>query len=1052
MHAEGRIVPCHTATTDSGSHTLNNTGHLSTPNTELRARGLSFSLPKPACMNTLRILAVHFALVMNVVFLTAQPGSLDLTFDPGTGPSEYPTEVLIQDDGKILIGGNFTTVNGASCNRIARLNADGTFDATFNVGSGFDADVHAMALQPDGKILVTGSFQSYNGQPASYLIRLDPNGTADPSFNVGTGPTFGAFSMQVLPDTRIMLFGGFFSYNGVTRIRSARILADGTLDATYDPGSANSANMSIGCSARQPDGKFIIAGEFSAYAGVPMPRIARINADGTLDATFVPASGVDFVGTAVAVATDGKILFSGQNGNPNFDAAFLWFESNGSLAAGFTAPVINGTAYDIAFQGDGNVLLTGVFDQYNGVPASRVVRILPNGSADPTFVATGGYNNAVFDSELDALDRLVSVGFFTTYDGIPRGRVARINTCSQTFYADVDGDTFGDAGSTLSASTQPIGYTTNDDDCDDTDPLITGPLQWWPDVDGDGWGASLKMTLDCIQPSGFVANNLDCNDNDPLIAPTEWCVDVDSDGHGDPNNTIWACEPPLGTVPLGALCDDCNDNDASIYPGAPCNDGNPATGNDTYLGDCSCVGLPCTNIQFEVTTDAQGADLEWQVYNNVQNSVCFGNDFSANASCQTESCCLPTGQYSVKLRLQNGASNFAGSYIIREAGNGRIVHNPDGFPGTSVKHGFDGLFSMNMGTDRLIESQCDGQGLTGSSFLIATSNPLVAAQVVPGNWNVQSPNTGYVFLIFNPDGGYDRIFFESLRSTNGVTGGQNARARRLRLNGVQVMDDPPPSGVLLNVRVANRINGVTSAFGPACRFIMNAPTAPIWPNHLVDLPGDALHSCGITTSFSTTSTTDRVYAVAIAGGANYRFQWTRVTGGPPTVVTITRSSGSTTNNRYMALSSQPSPTWMPNWTSPVQPQPGDVWSVRVAHQRFGQSQWSAYGPCCQITFAGGSAMAAQPATPVRHDAHLELWPNPNRDGELNLRLVGIGSDGGPVRLTLVDATGRMAQEQTLYLSEGGTGITTRLNGMAPGLYMVRASIGEHSFTQRLILE
>jgi uncharacterized delta-60 repeat protein len=1003
-------------------------------------------------------------IVRNRIARLNADGSLDTSFDPGAGASDYVTSTAVQSDSKIIIAGSFTVCNGTVRNRIARLNTDGSLDSSFDPGAGASYTIEYTAVQSDGKIIIAGGFTSYSGTVRNRIARLNTDGSLDISFDPGTGANDFVRSIALQSDGKIIIGGYFSSYNGTVRTRIARLNTDGSLDTSFDPGTG--AHDFIRSIALQSDGKIIIGGYFTSYNGTGRTRIARLNTDGSLDAGFDPGTGatgasnpIDHVGS-IALQSDGKIIiggeFTGYNGTVRNRIARL--NTDGSLDTGFDP----GTGANIGInsttlQSDGKIIIGGIFTSYNGTVRNRIARLNADGSLDTGFDPGIGANIIVSSTALRSDGKVIIGGYFTSYNGTGRNRVARVlggECAQQTYYADADGDTFGDPSVSQSACTQPTGFVMNNADCDDTNALVLGPTAWYADNDGDGWGVP-PMLLACTQPVGYVNNDTDCDDTDPLLAPTPWCVDVDSDGHGDPNNTIWACDQPPGTVPVGGLCDDCNDEDVSIYPGAPCNDGNPATSDDVYLSDCSCLGTPCTNILFEVSTDAQGGDLEWEVYDAIDATVCLGSSYTANSSCLSESCCLPTGSYSTEIRLQNGASNFAGSYIIREAGNGRIVHNPDGFPGSVVRHGTNGQFAMEMGTDRLVEAQCDGQNLTSGSYLVAASNPLVAAQVVPGSWNDQSPNTGYVFWIFNPDGGYDRVFFESLRSTNPITGGQNNRARHLDLDGAQVLQHPPPSGVLLNVRIAHRINGTTSAFGPACRFILNAPTTPNWPNHLVDLPGDALHSCGTTKSFSTSNTNNRVYAVSIASGANYRFEWTRISGGAPAVVTITRASGNNTNNRFMALSNLPAPSWMANWTNPTQPQPGDVWSVRVAHQRFGQSQWSAFGPCCTVTFdAGGSAMVEQPNDAFNAFAEMamELWPNPNKDHQLNLALRGMETNAEVLRITMLDVQGRLAYERILANPGPGAVTTLDLAGMAPGLYLVRATVGEQHFTERLVVE
>lgn len=114
-------------------------------------------------------------------------GTIDNTFVIGSGFNSTAFSTEIQSDGKILVCGGFTLYNGTSKNYIVRLNSDGSIDNTFNIGTGFDGSVSRMSLQSDGKILVAGNFSSYNGSTAIKLIRLNTDGSVDNTFNVGTG-------------------------------------------------------------------------------------------------------------------------------------------------------------------------------------------------------------------------------------------------------------------------------------------------------------------------------------------------------------------------------------------------------------------------------------------------------------------------------------------------------------------------------------------------------------------------------------------------------------------------------------------------------------------------------------------------------------------------------------------------------------------------------------------------------------------------------------------------------------------------------------------------
>src|SRR3954467_9089008 len=109
----------------------------------------------------------------------AAGGDIDTTFNAGgAGANNFVSAMVVQPDGKIIIGGGFTSYNGdaAASDKVMRLNADGTRDTSFNVGgAGANNQVFAVAVQPDGKILIGGFFTSYNGDPAAsdYVMRLN---------------------------------------------------------------------------------------------------------------------------------------------------------------------------------------------------------------------------------------------------------------------------------------------------------------------------------------------------------------------------------------------------------------------------------------------------------------------------------------------------------------------------------------------------------------------------------------------------------------------------------------------------------------------------------------------------------------------------------------------------------------------------------------------------------------------------------------------------------------------------------------------------------------
>jgi uncharacterized delta-60 repeat protein len=189
--------------------------------------------------------------------LSAAPGDVDTTFVANANSGSYVRAVAVQPDGKILVGGNFTSIGGTAHNGLARLNADSSLDLGFN---------------PD----VTGIVNA----------------------------------VLVLDDGQLVIAGSFTAVGGTARANLARLSAAGALDATFNPGLRRTAPFTA--SACSPMEKFVVGGNFSRPSPAPpVTRLARLNADGTLDSAFAPAINNHFV-TTLAVQPDGKILIGGN--------------------------------------------------------------------------------------------------------------------------------------------------------------------------------------------------------------------------------------------------------------------------------------------------------------------------------------------------------------------------------------------------------------------------------------------------------------------------------------------------------------------------------------------------------------------------------------------------------------------------------------------------------------------------------------------------------------------------------------------------------------------
>ena len=177
-------------------------------------------------------------------------GSVDLSFDPGYGLNGPGKAIVLQGDGKAVVGGEFTMANGVKSNRIVRFNNDGTIDGSFVTGDGFDNDVLALAIQPDGKIVVGGKFQKYDGEYRMGLARLNEDGSLDSTFNVGRGvhtdqngwvhglaiqkEGWGNNGVASEDPYKLIVAGCFTRYNNYPAFSLARVHLNGLLDKTFD--------------------------------------------------------------------------------------------------------------------------------------------------------------------------------------------------------------------------------------------------------------------------------------------------------------------------------------------------------------------------------------------------------------------------------------------------------------------------------------------------------------------------------------------------------------------------------------------------------------------------------------------------------------------------------------------------------------------------------------------------------------------------------------------------------------------------------------------------
>ena len=368
-------------------------------------------------------------------------GTLDPTFAEEGGFGSFDgnkrvTDIARQPDGKFIVVGEFTTFHGLSRNRIVRLNTDGTLDSSFDVGSGADDTVEAVVVQPDGKILIGGYFTTYNGSARRLLARLNADGTLDTAF---VPPTFasGSFwrveSLALQPDGKALIGGSFYFSGSPFKASLCRVTAAGALDASFS-GVTNGAHA-VGSPSSirsvldikvEMSGSILIAGAFTAFNNTARGGFARLTSTGALDAGIAPTTDGDC--NTILVQPDGRILVGGDFTTFNgvtvdrlvrlSDAGVV--ETDFSAGGGSDASISS-----LAMQPDGKILLGGDVMQFQGSANDRAYwRFFGGLPGRPGTIQFGtesvagieGANALVSVARTGGSSGVVSVGYSTVID------------------------------------------------------------------------------------------------------------------------------------------------------------------------------------------------------------------------------------------------------------------------------------------------------------------------------------------------------------------------------------------------------------------------------------------------------------------------------------------------------------------------------------------------------------------------------------------------------------------------------------------------------------
>lgn len=279
------------------------------------------------------------SVVRRLTALGELDGTLDHVISGGVSPWVYA--LARQADGRTLVGGMFTRVDGLPRTNLFRIHTDGTLDESFKTNFSSGGGILALAQQADGKILAGGYFTNVLGVARRGVVRLHLDGTVDTTFNPGTGVQGMVKAIAVQADGRIVIGGHFFSVQGVLRQGVARLMSSGALDTTFDPqpgaelvdGDETPGGPAVNALAIQGDGRIVVAGQFGTFAGAVMPNLARLGWNGMVDETFDPGAGTDGAIHALSIDADGKLIVAGEftqaDGEPR--AGVARFQNDGTL-------------------------------------------------------------------------------------------------------------------------------------------------------------------------------------------------------------------------------------------------------------------------------------------------------------------------------------------------------------------------------------------------------------------------------------------------------------------------------------------------------------------------------------------------------------------------------------------------------------------------------------------------------------------------------------------------------------------------------------------------
>ena len=392
--------------------------------------------------------ALLFAVANCLVAQQGHAQALDPTFAAiDIQQSGTVRNALQQPDGKYLVGGSFTQVNGSPAVGLARLNADGSLDQAFTSTAACQSSIEKIRLLANGQILLQnfGSIR-VGGRTFNTFAKLNADGSVANDFSVGSGPSATSGGAQILAvavqaDGKILTSGNFSRFNGVNTNNLVRLNADGSVDQAFVAALGagfvrpNSNTTSVRGVVVQPDGKILVCGDFQNFNNTSRNGLVRLNAAGTLDTGFNPASII----SALALALDPRTNYVLVYGTTSSNRQIVRLNTAGELDNSFAladsprcTSFSSTNSEEFAVDANGRVLLSGCFANFGGTSGDTyVTRFLANGQRDAQFAIRRQLDGRAYCVKPLANGDVLLGGAFGRYGTIRNVNLVRLDNTAQ---------------------------------------------------------------------------------------------------------------------------------------------------------------------------------------------------------------------------------------------------------------------------------------------------------------------------------------------------------------------------------------------------------------------------------------------------------------------------------------------------------------------------------------------------------------------------------------------------------------------------------------------